>query len=97
MESTSLSQVLILYNWCLIAVVIGVVLLIARFYEKTSGERARYWLFLVPLALFLAGTLRYADKGQIGGDALGGGLWFLGGALQILLCVSLYRQMTRDR
>lgn len=97
MGNVNVTQVLALYIWVLLAFLTAIVFLIARFYEKSSGEATRYQLFLVPLALFLGGTLRYASLGQILGDTLGGLLWFLGGAAQIFLCVSLYRQMTRGR
>ncbi len=97
MGSVNLSQIVTLYIWVLLAILTGIIFLIARFYEKSSGEMTRYQLFLAPLALFLGGTLRYASLGQIAGDALGGLLWFLGAVMQIALCVSLYRQMTRGR
>lgn len=97
MGSVNLTQILTLYIWIMIAVLTGIVFLIARFYQKSSGEPTRYQLFLAPLAFFLGGTLRYASGGQVGGDALGGVLWFVGAVLQIVLCVALYRQMTRGR
>lgn len=97
MESINLSQITILLIWVLIAFLTGVIFLIARFYQKNSGESTRYPLFLVPLLLFLAGTLRFASIGQMAGDALGGLLWFLGAVLQTLLVLMLYRQMTHGR
>ncbi len=94
--STPFSQALTLYTWTLVVLAVGVVLLIARFYAKSAGQQTRYWLFGVPIFFFAAGALRHLAAGRSVGDALGGGMWFLGAVTQIALCLVLYKQMTSD-
>jgi hypothetical protein len=83
------------FAWGLGAFVVFIVLLIAQFYEETSGQKTNYRLFLVPLILFVAGMARQLTVGHIAGDALAGVLWFVGAVVQVVLCVLLYRQMTQ--
>ncbi len=89
-------QLVALYTWALAILMVGLVWLIARFFAKTSGRQLPHRLFAAPMLLFGAGTLRQLTTEQIVGDPLGGLLWFLGAAVQIVLCLMLYRQMTQD-
>jgi hypothetical protein len=91
------NQILLLYSWFPLAAVIAIMLLIARFYAKFSGDRTYYTLYLVPLALFGAGMVRYASIDQIAGDGLADALIGVAGAMLILLSVLLYRLMTAGR
>lgn len=66
---------------------------IARFYEKSSGESAYSWIFLVPTVLLPLGALCYliADTRFVGvpsGDIL---LFF--GGLTLLLAAALLQQV----
>lgn len=91
------NQVLLLYTWFPLAAVITIMLLIARFYEKFSGDRTCYRAYLIPLVLFGVGAVRYASIDQIGGDAAGDLLVGTGGIILIALSLLLYRQMTAGR
>jgi hypothetical protein len=72
-------------------------LLVARFYHKFSGDRTYYNLYLVPLALFGLGIVRYASVDQIAGDLPGDLMMGGAGIILISLSVLLYRRMTAGR
>lgn len=97
MAAVSLSQFLMLYGWFPLAVVLILLLLIARFYERSSGERTYFQLFIVPIVLFGIGTTRYSSVNRIAGDWLGDLLMGAGGIVLLVLCLLLYHLMTRDR
>jgi hypothetical protein len=91
------NQILLLYVWFPLAVVIAILLLIARFYQRFSGDQTYYPLYLIPLVLFGAGAVRYASIDQIAGDGLGDLLMAAAGAMLIGLSALLYHQMTNGR
>jgi hypothetical protein len=95
---TVLTKLLTLYIWSGIVALILLLNRIGRFYQLTTGVRTRYRLFFVPIALFLAGMVRYlvSDAG-FAGDVLGDLLFFLGGVSLILLGYYLLRLMTGGR
>lgn len=97
MTTTALSQLLLLYTWFALAAVLFFLLLIARFYEKFSGERTYFRLFLVPMLLFGAAAVRYSSIDRIAHDALGDLFLAAAGLLLAWLCVRLYRRMTAGR
>ncbi len=69
---------------------------IARFYERSSGQRVYAWLFLVILVLFLAGAAWYifVAPGFVG-IPLADGLLCTGGILSALGTFILTRAMMR--
>jgi len=72
------------------------VFLIARFYQKSSGEPTRYWLFLLSMVLMLVGDGLYVWKGPpLLGNLLADLLLFAGGAVLMGNSVFLLRAMTR--
>jgi hypothetical protein len=91
--SLSLNQFLALYIWFPLAVLLIFLLLIARFYQKFSGEQTFFRLFLVPLVFFGAAAVRYASVGQIAGDTLADVLLGVAGLILIALSLHLYRLM----
>ncbi|MBE2271920.1 MAG: hypothetical protein IAE80_27040 [Anaerolinea sp.] len=91
MTNDGLSQLLILYGWFPLAALILILLLIGRLYEKLSGERTGYRLFVIPLVLF--GFQAVLTTNKEAGAALGGVLAFLGGISLLILCMRLYRKM----
>ncbi|MBL8165450.1 MAG: hypothetical protein JNJ61_25940 [Anaerolineae bacterium] len=97
MAAVSLSQIVILYAWFPLALILLFLLLIARFYERSANERTFFGYFGVPIGLFGAGLIRYASVNAIAGDVLGDMLVGIGGLLLILLCLFLYHLMTRNR
>lgn len=97
MGAISLGQLLLLYTWFALAVLLVFLLLIARYYQRFSGERTHFKLFVVPALLFAAASVRYASLDQLAGDPLADGLMAGGGVVLIVLCVYLYRLMTGNR
>lgn len=97
MTTTALSQLLLLYTWFALAAVLFFLLLIARFYEKFSGTRTYFRLFVVPMLLFGAAVVRYSSIDRFAHDFFGDA--FLAGAGLVLawLCIRLYRLMTAGR
>ncbi len=91
------NQILLLYIWFPLAMVLATVLLIARFYEKFSGDRSFYMGFLIPLVLFGVGQVRYASVDRVAGDHLADVLVGLAGVVLITLSLRLYRLMLAGR
>jgi hypothetical protein len=97
MTSITAHQALTIFSWFALAVLLTLLLLIARFYQNVSGERTRYWVFTLPIVMFGAASARYAFIDSIYGDLLGDLLWFSGGLLLAGMCVYLYNVMTAGR
>lgn len=89
-----LNSVLTLYNWGIVALLLVFQFLIARFYEKKSGQQSHYAFFLVPALLFLIASVRYAfGTNDLAGDAWGDSLLFIGGGILIAQSAFLFRLM----
>ena len=98
----TISSILILYSWIVVAVLIGFLFLIGRFYELKFGQKSHYQWLLLPLGLFVIAAIwdaflanTYTGDplldfvGDIGPDLL----FLLGGLILIALSYSLYRMM----
>lgn len=70
MVPLSLSQFFALYTWFPLALILFILLLIARFYQKSSGERTFFRVLIVPIIAFGFAGVRYAANDQIVGDGL---------------------------
>jgi hypothetical protein len=89
-----LNSALTLYNWGIVAILLIFQLLIARFYEKKSGQRSYYILFLVPTLLFLVASVWYAfGSDDLAGNVWGDSLLFIGGGILAALTTLLFRLM----
>ncbi len=97
MSAAALSQLLLLYSWFVLAALLTFLLLVARFYQKFSGERTFYKLYLVPMLLYGVASVRYAVIDRIGGDVLGDLLTGAAGLMLAALVIFLYRRMTIGR
>lgn len=73
------------------------VFLIARFYQKSSGEPTRYWLFLVSMVLMLAGDCLYIWQGppMLLGHVVADLFYLVGGAVLMGNSYLLLRAMTQ--
>ena len=92
MSTESFSQLLALYSWFPLAALLFFLLLIARLYERFSGEKTQFRLFVIPIVLF--GIHVVYQTNQASGDSFIMGLLpAVGGLLLIGLCVHLYRKM----
>jgi hypothetical protein len=77
---------------------IGMLALIARFYQLRSGEPSHYRLFPAVLVLLLAGGFIQAlTNSSPAGNPIGEALLCLGGAGLLALCYSLLQLMTVRR
>lgn len=97
-----LRSILTLYPWVLIAALIFLLALIARFYEKKYAElyksvprqQTYYSLFSIPLVLFLLAAGRYILSRDFAGDVLADIALFGGGILLAALAYRLHHLMT---
>jgi type II secretory pathway component PulF len=97
MDTHAVNRFLAVYSWFLLAFLLLILLFIARFYQKITGENTRYLLFVVPMVLFAAASMYYASKSRVMGLATGDILLFAGGISLASLCLTLYRTMTAGR
>jgi hypothetical protein len=93
----SLGQALTLYSWFPLAALLFFLLLIARFYEKFSGEGTFYRLYAIPLILFGAGAVRSASVNRLSGDTLASALIAVGSLTLLVLSILLYARMVFRR
>jgi hypothetical protein len=96
-STAAFSQLLLLYTWFVLAAVLFFLLLIARFYQKFSGENTHFRWFILPIVLYGGAAMRYASIDHIGGDIPGDALLGSAGLVLAFLCIHLYRQMTAGR
>lgn len=94
MTTDGFSQLIILYDWFLRVGLIVFLLLIARFYQRFSGEKTYFRLFLIPIVLFGIQAVRQTNFSQ---DTLGNLLSAAAGITLLGLCILLYRRMTAGR
>ncbi len=91
-----LLRVLAALIWSGILFLVFLLWRIARFYERSSGQRVYSWLFLLIMGLFLAGAGWYIIRSPLFVDApLADGLLCAGGILAILGTFILTRAMMR--
>ena len=92
-----LADILTLYSWGGVSILLLLLFAIARFYERKSSRRSYYPLFLLPALLFLASALRYFIIGDFVGDLWGDLGRVLGGVLVFGLGYFLLNLMTGGR
>lgn len=90
MSSEGLSQLLTLYVWFPLAAFLFFLLLIARLYEKFSGERTYFRWFVLPIFLFGVSAVFQTRTQDSAALAL---VPAAGGILLIALAYYLYRKM----
>jgi hypothetical protein len=96
-EYASINQFLTIFTWFPLAALMSVLMLIARFYQKQSGQNTHYPWFLVPIMLYGAAAARASNVDLAFGDPLAAVLMFCGGIALATLCLILFRQMTLGR
>ncbi len=97
MPTLSANQALILYIWFALAILLSLLLLIARFYQTVSQERTYYPGFGFVIIIFAAASARDVFVDSVSGDLLSDSLWLTGAVLLAAICVHLYRSMTAGR
>lgn len=96
MDNLAISQFLSLFSWFAVAALIFFVLLIARFYQKFSGQRTQFQLFAVVIVIFGITTVRNTGLRQVSGDVIADTLSFVGGGLLLYLAIQLYYRMMKS-
>ncbi len=93
----AIARIVTLVEWIGVALLLVVMYRIAYFYQVSSNQPTRYLWFFAPLALLLAGGLRYAQVIQATSDLLADALMLAGGLVLIALGMNLLREMTGGR
>lgn len=94
MNAVNVSQVALLIFWFSLAMLVYVLSLIARFYERNSGKTTHFRWYALPVVLLGLATIRYVSLNQWGDDIIADTLMFIGGVMLLGLCVQLYHSMT---
>ena len=94
MTADAFSQLVILYGWFLLVGLIVFLMLIARFYQRFSGEKTYFSLYLIPMVLFGVQAVRQTNFAH---DMLGNIFAAVGGVMLLGLSLFLYRRMTAKR
>jgi hypothetical protein len=89
LNDVSLHQLLVLYTWFPFAALLLFLLLIARFYQRFSGERTYYWLYVLVMALFGAMAVRHAGAGIVIADVFTDLIACFAGVLLLFLTIRL--------
>lgn len=101
-----LGSLLVILGWIIAAVLIFFLFLIGRFYEIRFGQRSYYRLMLIPLVLFVTAAVwdavfanSYTEDPLLDfvGALFPDLLFFVGGAILIVLCAYLFRTMMGGR
>ena len=92
-----LGNILTLFTWGGVSVLLLFLFAIARFFERKSSRSSYYPLFLFPIVLFMGSALRYIITDDFVGD-----LWadlgrILGGVMVCGLGIFLLNLMTGGR
>ncbi|MEQ8672324.1 MAG: hypothetical protein RLP44_15580 [Aggregatilineales bacterium] len=90
MDVVSINQFLTLYTWFILAALLLLMLLIARFYQQFSGERTYFWLYLVPIVCFGVAAVRYTSIERIAHDPYADFILAIGGVVLIFLSIRIY-------
>ncbi|MCS6871774.1 MAG: hypothetical protein NZ571_09985 [Anaerolineae bacterium] len=91
MDSLALHQLLIGLTWLLLTLLLVILWLLARFFERLSVKRTHYRHLIVPMALFTATAIQTIAAPE--GTSVAYGTAFLGGLWLSAFCLSLYRKM----
>lgn len=97
MGSITVHQFMTLYIWLGVSALLVLLALIARFYERLSGERTHYFYFALAIVLLAGASMRQIARDQLTGDALADLLAAAGGVMMGALCLHIYRLMIRGR
>lgn len=92
--SSLLSNILALYMWGGVSILLLFLFAIAHFFERKSSRKSYYPLFLLPILLFVGSALRYFFVGDFVGDPLADLARAIGGALVCGLGYFLLNLMT---
>lgn len=93
METNALHQFFILYAWFPLAAFLLLLLLVARFYQRFSGEQTYFWLYLVPIIFFGVVAVRHAGSPNGQWDLVVSVVSAVAGVVLLFLVGHLYVRM----
>jgi hypothetical protein len=96
-QRSFLASIITLYTWGGVSILLFLLFAIARFFERKSGRKSFYPLFLLPILLFLGSALRYLYVGDFVGDLWGDLGRVIGAVLVCGLGYFLLNLMTGER
>ena len=94
MSADAFSQLVILYGWFLLVGLIVFLMLIARFYQRFSGEKTYFILYMIPMVLFGVQAVRQTNFPD---DRVGNIVAAVAGVMLLGLSLFLYWRMTAKR
>jgi len=97
LNDVSLHQFLVLYTWFPLSALLFFLLLIARFYQRFSGVKTWFWLYVLVIVLFGAMAVRDAGVGMVVGDLLTDAFSILAGGILLFLVILLQNHMMRQK
>ena len=93
-----IDTLLTIYTWIVAVAIVLFLFLIARFFQRKSGQRSYFQLFIIPTVLFLLAGARYAFfEDSYVGDPMADSLLFGAGVTTIALGSYLFILMTGGR
>ena len=92
-----LGNILTLFTWGGVSVLLFFLFAIARFFERKSSRSSYYPLFLFPIVLFLGSAIRYVITDDFVGDPWADLGRILGGVMVCGLGIYLLNLMTGGR
>jgi hypothetical protein len=96
MSLLALNQFLTLLNWFVLATLLAILLLIARFYQRFSAQHTYFGGFVVVVVLFGVAAIRAASHNTSDVDVTGAVCSALGGILLSALSLNLGWRMLRN-
>jgi RsiW-degrading membrane proteinase PrsW (M82 family) len=81
--------------WFPLVAIVGMFLLIARFYQRFAARRTFFWWYLLPIIGYGGYAVRYASTEQLSGDFWGDRFGVFGAVTFVALSSRLFWQMMR--
>jgi hypothetical protein len=97
MGNVTIHQIATICIWFGLSALLYLMALIARFYERLSGQRTYYWLFSIPVITLAVATIAMTRRDVVAGDVVADAFLFVSGITLGTLCVHVYRLMTSGR
>ncbi|MFZ4825765.1 MAG: hypothetical protein ACOYLB_00275 [Phototrophicaceae bacterium] len=97
MTLDSVHQLISLYLWFLISVILTIYLLLARLYESSTTRTFYHWGFLIPILAFGGALILEASRSNFANGLVKDVLWAIGGGSILILAVRLYWLMMAKR
>jgi hypothetical protein len=89
MDLILVQRLLNIYSWAIAGLIMIIVASIAIFYQKKFGVNTFYYIYFIPLILFLIILMQLFDIFSLETESLE----FIGSMISFLVSYSLYRKM----